>query len=234
MNQSILTAQIIIDSIVNEDLRTEAFTHRSYLNESKKPVQSNERLEFLGDAVLEIVISEYLFKHYPVSPEGDLTLFRSSVVRTESLAKASEALGLGTLLRLSKGEIANGGRTNQSILANTYEAVLGSIYLDRGLEAAREFVTATIVPEVEDIVTKKSYRDAKSYLQELVQEQKRVTPTYKVIKAIGPDHQKTFTVGVFINNTQAGEGTGKSKQAAENNAAQEALKQLSVEAKREV
>ena len=167
---------------------------------------------------------------YPRSPEGELTLFRSSVVRTESLSTASEMLNLGTSLRLSKGEIANGGRTNQSILANTYEAALGAIYLDQGLDVARQFVYKTIVPDVEDIISKKSYRDAKSHLQELIQEQQRVTPTYKVLKEIGPDHQKTFTVGVFIHATQVGTGTGKSKQAAENNAAQEALRRFQVEA----
>ena len=230
MTQQSLSPKDIIESIRNVALRTEAFTHRSYLNESKKPVPSNERLEFLVDAVLEIIMSEYLFMQYPRSPEGELTLFRSSVVRTESLAKASEMLNLGTSLRLSKGEIANGGRTNQSILANTYEAALGAIYLDQGLDVARQFVYKTIVPDVEDIISKKSYRDAKSHLQELIQEQQRVTPTYKVLKEIGPDHQKTFTVGVFIHATQAGIGTGKSKQAAENNAAQEALQHLSVEA----
>lgn len=216
----------LLTNFNNEKLLEEAYTHRSYLNESKEPVPSNERLEFLGDAVLEIVMSEYLFQNYPSYPEGKLTLLRSSLVRTESLAKAAKSLGLGEKLRLSRGEEAHGGRSNQSILANTYEAVLGAIYLDRGIEHARQFVHITLVPSVQEIVANKSYRDAKSYLQEIVQERYKVTPFYRVLVEEGPDHSKTFTVGVFINEKKIGVGEGKSKQIAESRAAREALNTL--------
>ena len=201
----------------------QAFIHRSYLNETTKKISSNERLEFLGDAVLELIVSLYLFSHFPESPEGKLTLLRSSIVRTEMLAKVAHTLGLGNKLKLGRGEEEGGGRQNPSILANTFEAVLGALYLDQGFEAAQEFVNRNLLPHIEEIVAKKLYFDAKSHLQEKVQEEMKVTPIYKVLREEGPDHQKQFSVGVYANERLLGEGKGKSKQDAERQAAQSAL-----------
>lgn len=213
-----------VNSIIKDkNLLQEAFTHRSYLNETKDPIASNERLEFLGDAVLEIIVSEYLFHKYPEYPEGKLTLIRASIVRTETLAQAAKKLNLGSYLRLSKGEEENDGRNNQSILANTYEAYLGALYIDQGLQVVKTFITQTLFPFIPQILEKKTYRDAKSYLQEIVQERDKVTPEYKVIEEHGPDHAKTFTVGVYVHNEQIGKGSGKSKQYAEAAAAKKAL-----------
>ncbi|MBI4130597.1 ribonuclease III [Candidatus Roizmanbacteria bacterium] len=214
----------IITLIHNQQLLNEAFTHRSYLNETKEQIASNERLEFLGDAVLEIIVSEYLFHQFTEFPEGKLTLLRSSIVRTESLSKAALLLDLGNQLRMSRGEEENGGRANKSILANTYEAVLGALYLDQGLLAARNFVQMSLFQTIPHILKNKAYLDAKSNLQEKVQEKLKVTPVYRVLTETGPDHKKIFTVGVFINNGKAGEGSGGSKQEAEAQAATEALK----------
>ena len=207
----------------DKKLLKKAFIHRSYLNESKETVESNERLEFLGDAVLELIISEHIFEKFTSFPEGKLTLIRSSIVRTETLARSAKSLGLGKRLFLSRGEEENNGRENLSILANTYEAFLGALYLDQGWDTAKEFVHKTLVPYIPEILENKSYRDAKSHLQELVQEREKVTPTYRVLGEEGPDHNKTFTVGVFVGNNQIGKGIGKSKQEAEGKAAEEAL-----------
>lgn len=212
-----------LTSIKNQELLTEAFTHRSYLNETKEKITSNERLEFLGDAVLEILVSEYLFHRFPEYPEGKLTLLRSSIVRTETLGTAAQKLNLGKYLRLSRGEEEHGGRTNESILANTYEAVTGALYLDQGLAIVKEFLEETLFPYFEAIMENKTYRDAKSHLQEVVQEKFKITPVYKVMKEEGPDHQKRFTIGVYIDDKLIGEGTGRNKQAAESKAAEEAL-----------
>ncbi|MBI4137133.1 ribonuclease III [Candidatus Roizmanbacteria bacterium] len=209
--------------INDKKLLKQAFIHRSYLNESKETIESNERLEFLGDAVLELIISEHIFEQFASFPEGKLTLIRSSIVRTETLAKSAQNLGLGKRLFLSRGEEENKGRENPSILANTYEAFLGALYLDQGWNTAKEFVYKTLIPFIPEILEKKSYRDAKSHLQELIQEQLKITPTYKVLTEVGPDHNKLFTVGVFVGNKQIGEGTGKSKQEAEGKAAEKAL-----------
>jgi len=216
----------IITTFKDKQLLQAAFTHRSFLNEAKLPVESNERLEFLGDAVLEIIISEYLFRTYPGYPEGKLTLLRSSIVRTETLANAARSLDLGSYLRLSKGEEDNNGRDSVSILANTYEAFLGALYLDQGIKAAQRLVKHTLIPLVDRVVKTKSYRDPKSYLQELVQDQQKITPEYRVLQEEGPDHRKRFTIGVYVNNNQIGIGKGKSKQEAEINAAEEALKKF--------
>jgi len=224
-----MDTQNIINSFINKQLCIEAFTHRSFLNESKEKVPSNERLEFLGDAVLEIVVSEYLFEAFPQYPEGILTQLRSSIVRTETLAKVSRKLLLGEQLRLSKGEEEHGGRTNQSILANTFEALVGALYLDRGMNTAKAFIKTHLFPYIGDIVKKRSYRDAKSQLQEIVQERRKITPVYTVLDEEGPDHQKIFTVGVFVGEEEIGRGTGRNKQSAENNAAVEALKKYSEE-----
>lgn len=216
--------QNFLTKIADEDLLREAFTHRSYLNESREKIASNERLEFLGDAVLEILVSEYLFHRFPEYPEGKLTLLRSSIVRTETLAKAAHTQSLGKYLRMSRGEEEHGGRTNESILANTYEAVIGALYLDQGLSTVKSFLESTLFPYFEEIINNKSYRDAKSQLQEVVQEKHKITPIYKVLKEEGPDHLKRFTVGVFVGDEKIGEGSGKNKQAAESKAAETALK----------
>jgi len=217
-----------LTKIDDEELLKEAFTHRSFLNESRDKIPSNERLEFLGDAVLEILVSEYLFHRFPLYPEGKLTLLRSSIVRTETLAKAAQLQSLGKYLHMSRGEEEHGGRTNESILANTYEAVVGALYLNKGLETVKSFLEATLFPRFEEIIDTKSYRDAKSHLQEVVQEQMKITPTYKVLHEEGPDHQKKFTVGVYVGEKLIGEGKGKNKQAAESAAAEVALKSFVV------
>jgi len=201
----------------------QAFTHRSYLNETKEKLSSNERLEFLGDAVLELLISEYLFKKFPGYEEGALTNLRSSIVRTEALAKASLNLGFDKKLLLSKGEETGSGRKNPSILADVFESFLGALYLDLGLESARQFVYDKLFTYLPDIIKNKLYLDAKSYLQEKVQERKKVSPEYRVLKAEGPDHKKTFTVGVYVSGKKIGEGSGTSKQEAEERAAKFAL-----------
>lgn len=203
-----------------------AFTHRSYLNEVKEPLESNERLEFLGDAVLSYIVSSYLFKERPQDKEGDLTNLRAYIVKTESLAKISQQLKLGNFLRMSRGELASGGRENHQILANTYEAVLGAIFLDQGTEAATSFVHKTLLPIFAQEIKKGAPRDPKSQLQEEVQSKFQVSPGYKVISTSGPDHAKEFKVGVFIDGKQIGEGIGTSKQQAEEESARQALLKL--------
>jgi len=202
-----------------------ALTHRSFLNEARNvELQSNERLEFLGDAVLELITSEYLFNKYTDRPEGELTSFRAAVVRTESLAETSLKLMYSDYLYLSKGEEATGGRKRPYILANTYEAVLGAIYLDQGYETAKDFVTKTLLYKLEKIVEQRLDIDNKSKLQEYAQDSVKETPRYEVIKETGPDHDKEFTVAVIIRGKELGTGVGKSKQEAEQKAAQDALK----------
>lgn len=200
-----------------------AFTHRSYLNESPDTKESNERLEFLGDSVLSFVISSYLYNKRSADTEGDLTNLRSYIVKTQSLAKASEKLGLGKLLKLSKGEELSGGRENTQLLANTYEAVVGAFYIDAGVEKVTEFIYQTLLPLFEKEIVEGPPKDAKSLLQELTQTQTKQSPRYKIISSKGPDHAKEFTVGVFLQGKQIGEGTGPSKQVAEEAAASEAL-----------
>jgi ribonuclease-3 len=204
-----------------------AFTHRSFLNESKEAKESNERLEFLGDSILSFAISSYLFTKRPGDAEGDLTNLRAYIVKTESLAKASKKLNLGEYLLLSKGEELSGGRQNQQLLANTYEAVLGAVYLDLGVEAALEFVIKTLLPLFNEEIEKGAPKDAKSKLQEIVQSKMQVSPKYKILTTSGPDHAKNFKVGVFLKNEKMGEGLGSSKQQAEEIAAKEALSKLS-------
>ncbi len=221
-----------LQKIINCELKDEllfitAFTHRSYLNEHPEyKGQSNERLEFLGDAVLQLLSSEHLFKKYPDQPEGVLTNYRSSIVCTPSLAEEAKRLGYGELLFLSNGEEATGGRDREYILANTFEAVLGALYLECGLQECEKFVEKELFYKVETIVENEFYKDAKSKFQELAQEKLNVTPTYRVIDSWGPDHEKTFNVGVFISEELWGEGEGRSKQKAEQQAAVEALKKL--------
>jgi ribonuclease-3 len=200
-----------------------AFVHRSYLNEAKQTHTSNERLEFLGDSVLSVLTSHYLYNTYPKYPEGTLTNIRSSLVKTTSLGDISKTLGLGELLFLSHGEEASGGRTNQSLLADVFEALLGAMFLDQGIDTAKKFLEKYLFPNTEGIIATKSYIDYKSLLQELIQQDSRVSPTYHVTKSEGPDHARTFWVEARAGESVLGSGSGKSKQEAEQAAAQSAL-----------
>lgn len=212
----------------NLDLLQESLRHRSYLNEIKDPhIMSNERLEFLGDAVLELSTTRSLFQKYPNRAEGDLTSFRAALVRTESLAETALSLKYSDYLYMSKGEEATGGRTRPYILANTYEAVLGAIYLDQGFAAADEFITKTLLPKLEAIVRERLDIDNKSKFQEIAQERVKITPTYRVIDETGPDHLKKFKIEVLLGDQSYGEGIGSSKQEAEQNAAATALENWS-------
>lgn len=205
------------------DLLITAFTHRSYLNEHKRAnMQHNERLEFLGDAVLELVVTEFLFSNYS-EPEGILTNWRSSLVRTESISAAASRYGFEPLLRLSRGEKRGAERARLQILANTYEAVIGALYLDKGYNAAKVFITESLLVTFDTILENGSWMDPKSHLQELAQSQEGLTPIYKVMSETGPDHDKIFTVGVFVGNALRGQGAGSSKQAGQQQAAEKAL-----------
>lgn len=208
----------------NLDLLVTALTHRSYVNEHKKTVKEhNERLEFLGDAVLELVVTEYLYGNYP-DPEGVLTNWRSALVRTESIGAAASRLGFEPLLRLSRGEKRGTPRARAQILANSFEAVIGALYLDQGYDASKKFIEDNLLVTFDDILKTGSWMDPKSHLQELIQSQEGHTPQYKVLEEDGPDHDKTFTVGVFVNGTLRGKGVGPSKQNAQVAAAEAALK----------
>ncbi len=209
----------------DEELIKTACTHRSYLNEHRSTVkQHNERLEFLGDAVLELVVTDYLYKNYPAKPEGVLTSWRAALVKTESLAELAEKLELGQFLLMSRGEAKSGGRTRMALLANMIEAVIGAIYLDQDYETAAKFITDNIIVKLEDIIKTGTYIDAKSKFQEISQEREGITPHYEVTKEEGPDHDKTFTMAVYLNKKKWGEGSGNSKQAAQQSAATAALK----------
>ncbi len=210
-------------TFLNVQLLVTAFTHRSYVNEHKKTAQEhNERMEFLGDAVLELVVTEFLYNHF-TEPEGILTNWRSSLVRTESIGEAAKRSGFEPMLRLSRGEKRGTDRARDQILANSYEAVLGAIYLDQGYEPAKKFIENSLLITFEEILKSGSWMDPKSSLQEQAQSRENRTPVYKVISEEGPDHDKIFTVGVFIDGTLRGKGTGPSKQSGQQAAAQEAL-----------
>lgn len=201
-----------------------ALIHRSYLNEHpEQKLVSNERLEFLGDAVLELLASERLYQLFPGSPEGDLTNFRAALVCTKSLASEARRLALGEHLFLSRGEEDSGGRDREYILANTFEALLGAIYLDQGLPPCQTFLEKHLFFKIDEIVANKTYKDAKSVFQEVIQEEIGLTPTYQVLEDWGPDHAKSFRMGVFIKDIKVGEGEGGSKQEGEQSAAQNAL-----------
>lgn len=207
----------------NIELLVTAFTHRSYVNEHKKTVKEhNERLEFLGDAVLELVVTEYLYTTYD-DPEGILTNWRSSLVRTESIGAAASKFEFEPLLRLSRGEKRGTERARAQILANSFEAVVGALYLDQGYEAAKVFITESILSTFAGILETGSWMDPKSHLQELAQSQENATPLYKVMAEDGPDHDKVFTVGVYVNSNLRGQGNGPSKQHAQQKAAEAAL-----------
>jgi len=214
----------IFASFKNKTLLDTALTHRSALNEKISPsTENNERLEFLGDAVLELATTSYLFIEYPKQQEGILTAFRSSLVKTETLAQISTEIGLGEALYMSKGEESTGGRKNVGILADSFEALLGAVYLDRGFKAVETVLQKHLFPKFAEIKKNKLYRDAKSSLQEVVQAQGFTAPDYKVIAAVGPDHNKKFTVQVLVEGKSMGEGKGKNKQTAQQAAAREAL-----------
>ncbi len=203
-----------------------AFTHRSYLNEHKKlKLEHNERYEFLGDAVLELIVTEYLFKNYN-QPEGILTNWRSSLVRTESIGAVADKLGFFPLIRLSKGEKRGSDRAKQQILANCYEAVIGAIYLDIGYVGAVKFINNSLIVTLDDILKTGSWVDPKSQLQEVSQSKEDATPIYRVLNEEGPDHDKMFTVGVYVNNVLMGSGDGPSKQIAQQKAAAKALEKF--------
>ena len=219
--------ELLKTKLDNENLFKIAFTHRSYLNEHPEyKNESNERLEFLGDAVLQLLSSEYLYNHYKSSPEGDLTNFRSSVVCTPSIAAEAKRLGYGEMLLLSNGEESTGGREREYILANTFEAVLGALYTEKGLDACREFVERELLYKVEGVINEEDYKDAKSLFQESAQDRYGVTPMYKILESWGPDHEKIFKVGVYLDKDFWGEGQGKSKQKAEQDAAEKALEKI--------
>ncbi|OGG03353.1 ribonuclease III [Candidatus Gottesmanbacteria bacterium RBG_16_37_8] len=209
--------------IKNENLLKLAFIHRSYLNEAKVKKESNERLEFLGDSILSFSVSKYLYLNYPKLPEGELTNLRSSVVKTQTLAIIAKELNLGHFLKLSRGEEDGGGRNNPSILADTFEALLGAVFLDSGLSAVEKILDKYLFVLFPQIFKDKTYKDSKSSFQEMVQEETKVSPVYKVVNEKGPDHAKEFTVAVFVNNNIWGEGLGKSKQEAEQKAATSAI-----------
>lgn len=205
-------------------LLRQALTHRSYINENRShPPYHNERLEFLGDAVLELVVTEFLYNKFPEQAEGELTAYRAALVNTNSLSAASEKLSLNEFIMLSRGESKDTGRARQYILANTFEAIVGAIYLDAGYESAQNFISANLFGLIDEIVEKRLWQDAKSYFQELAQDKAGVTPLYKTIREQGPDHNKIFTVGVYLHEELIATGDGQSKQEAEQLAAAHAL-----------
>ena len=203
-----------------------ALTHRSYLNEHKNEKEHNERLEFLGDAVLELIISAYLYNTYTDRPEGELTSFRSAIVKTTSLANASRELGLGEYLRMAKGETVSGGNDKDYLLANTFEAVLGAIYIDQGYEKCKRLVEEILIVKLEDIVENRLDIDSKTSIQEIAQSEFKITPVYEVIEENGPDHDREFVVVVKLDNKIIGKGRGSSKQKAEESAATDGLKYI--------
>lgn len=208
----------------NIDLLITALTHRSYVNEHKKSAREhNERLEFLGDAVLELAVTDYLFANYD-EQEGTLTSWRAALVRTESIGEAGDRLGYESLLRMSKGEKQGSERARQQILANSFEAVIGAIYLERGYDDAEAFINKHITSKLDTILKEGSWRDPKSHLQEVSQRVDGATPQYKVLEEVGPDHDKIFTLGVYVNGDLKGQGEGHSKQVAQQEAAKAALK----------
>ena len=211
----------------NKDLLEESLTHRSYLNENIKwRLPHNERLEYLGDAVLELIVSEALYKKFPSYPEGQLTVLRAALVNYQMLARVAEELNLSDFILMSRGEKGDSRKAKEVILANAIEAVVGAIYLDQGLEVARKFVEHLLMGRVDEIVKTKSYKDPKSELQEIAQEKNKLTPTYSVLEETGPAHDRIFHVGVYFGTEMIAEGTGTSKQEAEVAAAKQALQKL--------
>jgi ribonuclease-3 len=209
------------------DLLVEALTHRSYLNEHREYAGShNERLEFLGDAVLELAVTDFLFKKFPAKPEGDLTAYRASLVNTVSLAETAQVLDINEFLMLSKGEAKDTGRARDVILADAFEAIIGAIYLDAGYAATETFIAKNLYSKIDLVIENRSYQDAKSRFQEVAQEKKSTTPNYETLSEVGPDHDKVFVVGVFIGDKEIARGEGKSKQEAERKAAEAGLDKM--------
>lgn len=202
-----------------------AFTHRSYLNENRATGRHhNERLEFLGDAILELVVTEYLYAKFPDKPEGELTAFRAALVNTQSISDAATKLGMNEYLLLSRGESKDTGRARQIILANAFEAVIGALYLDRGYDVAKEFIASQLFHKTDEVVEKRLWQDAKSKFQEIAQDLAGVTPRYEIVSQSGPDHDKRFVTGVYLGSDRVATGEGRSKQEAEQAAAENALK----------
>lgn len=224
MNFSKFEKKIEVD-FKDKNLLTQAFTHRSYVNENPSVAKEhNERLEFLGDAVLELATTEYLYKKYPGKNEGEMTSYRASLVNAIILSEIAKEIGMEDFLLLSKGEKKDTGKARQYILANTFEALVGALYLDQGFEVCVSFLNKFLFPHLDEIIEKKLWIDAKSLLQEKAQEIVGITPVYKLIKDWGPDHAKNFVIGVYFNKELIAEGQGNSKQEAEQNAAREGLK----------
>lgn len=207
----------------SKELLNTAFTHRSYLNESKEDSEHNERIEFLGDAVLELSATDFLFNKFPDEKEGVLTSYRSALVNTDILARVGDDLDFNSYLKMSKGEMKDTHKGRHHILANTFEAVVGAIYLDKGFEAADAFIKKHLLPYMDEILKEGSYRDPKSYFQEMAQEVEKITPEYKTIQDEGPDHDKSFVVGVYLEDELVAEGKGPSKQKAQVEAAKNGL-----------
>ena len=202
----------------------QAFTHRSYINENKTlKLGHNERLEFLGDAVLELVVTDFLYKEYPTKTEGELTTYRSALVNAITLSEIANNLNMNDFLLLSRGEAKDTGRARQFILANTFEAVVGAMYMDGGYEVAKKFIDVVLLSFAEKMIARGNLVDAKSTFQERAQDKIGITPSYKLMKESGPDHDKRFTIAVFVGQEQIATGEGQSKQEAEQNAAQKAL-----------
>lgn len=208
----------------NRKLLEQAFTHRSYINENKRgKSEHNERLEFLGDAVLELVVTEHLFDEYHKASEGDLTAYRAALVNANTLSEVAKKLGMEAYLLLSKGESKDTGRARQFILANAFEALIGAVFLDQGYGVAKKFISDNLFGLVEKMISEKLWLDAKSHFQERAQEETGITPSYRLISEVGPDHDKHFNVGVFLGEEKVAEGQGKSKQEAEQVAARAGL-----------
>lgn len=213
-------------SFSDKGLLKRAFTHRSYINENPKSgLSHNERLEFLGDAVLELVVTDHLFVSYPEHTEGELTAYRSALVNAVVAAEVAQELNINEYLLLSKGESKDTGRARQTILANAYESFIGALYLDQGYAVCEMFIKKTLIPKLAGIIDKKLWRDAKSHIQEEAQDRLGVTPRYEVLSQLGPDHDKFFTVGIFFGEKKIAEGKGRSKQEAQQAAAQAAIEQ---------
>ena len=209
----------------DKNLLKQAFTHRSYLNENPSlALEQNERLEFLGDAILEMAITEYLYKKYPKKTEGEMTALRAALVNSITLSEVAGGLNIGDLMLLSKGEAKSLGKARQYILANAFEAIIGAVYLERGYEETFGFLEKNLFGKIEEVIEKKLWIDAKSLFQEKAQEIESVTPSYKVLSESGPDHEKVFTMGVFLGDELVAEGKGASKQEAEQDAARNGLK----------
>jgi ribonuclease-3 len=212
-----------LPKLKNKKLFEEAFTHRSYLNEAKLKIASNERLEFLGDSIISFAISNHLYSKYPDFDEGDLTNLRSLMVNTKSLSSIARELKMGQLLKLSRGEEESKGRENATLLENSFEAYVGALFLDQGMGPVVKFLEDSLFPKIQELVIGKAFKDPKSLLQEKVQARKQSSPLYRVLEETGPAHVKIFKVGVFVNGKKLGEGSGRSKQIAEESAAKIAL-----------